>query len=83
MMRSPQPTEIAHRVKVPALMVVGSRDWNVLQSDAEALRKTWGGPAQILDVPYDHDFDGAHISIANAIKQLFEKLVRPKRIDNN
>jgi hypothetical protein len=74
MMQSPQPTEIAHRVKAPAVMIVGSRDRNVLQSDAEALRKAYGGPTEFLDVPLNHDFDGAQISIANAIKQLFERL---------
>ena len=77
MLRSRQPIEVAHSVKVPALIVVGTRDWNVLQSDAEALRAAWGGPAQVLEVPADHDFEGAHISIATAIGQLFDTLANP------
>jgi len=37
---------------------------------------------ELLEQLEPHDAS-AHISIANAIKQVFEKLVRPKRIDNN
>ncbi|MGQ0534729.1 MAG: alpha/beta hydrolase family protein [Methanobacteriota archaeon] len=59
-----EPYLLASRMQIPALMLHGTADHEIPIEHGRMLRRAWGGPAHLIELPMGHDFRGSGAKVA-------------------